>query len=89
MWLEIPALHASRGAYLRAIRLIDFDGTAHRVPLGLVGGLTLANQIMRACSKDLLVDASKALIAFRELVAQNVRNVKRSGLLLVDPHVPR
>ena len=79
VWFEIPLLHSSQGAYLRALRLIEFDGKTHRVPLTLDGGATLARGILRGCSTPLWIEARKALAEGEELTFGQIR-LDRSGI---------
>jgi hypothetical protein len=61
VWFEISPLHSRAGAYVSALRLLDFDGEEHRVPLAVNDGATLANSVVQACSGPLLLEARRAL----------------------------
>lgn len=61
VWFEVAVIHSRSGAYLRALRLLDFSGAVHRVPLAVEGGDTLAEAILSACSGPLLAEAKQAL----------------------------
>lgn len=61
VWFEVAVLHSQSGAYLRALRLREFGGAVHRVPLAVEGGDTLAEAILSACSGPLLAEAKQAL----------------------------
>jgi len=61
IWIEIPRLHSTKGAYARALVLLDFAGTKHRIPLTVHDGAILGNAILHACSMPLLTDARKAI----------------------------
>ena len=61
IWLEIDALHSQSGAYLRALRLVDFSGSIHHVPLAVNDAAVLAKAVFHGCSGPLLTDARQAL----------------------------
>lgn len=59
-WFSFEPLQFRDGARLRSIRLVDFGGRAHRIPLALVNGTSLASGILRG-SALLRRDAMRAL----------------------------
>jgi uncharacterized protein DUF6585 len=61
VWFEIPVLHSRAGAYVTALRLVDYEGEAHRLFLDVNDGATLANSVLHGCSGPLLVEARRAL----------------------------
>jgi hypothetical protein len=61
VWFEISPLHSRAGASVSALRLVDFDGEAHRLPLAVNDGAALANSVVQACSGPLLLEARRAL----------------------------
>jgi Family of unknown function (DUF6585) len=85
VWFEIPPLHSTQGAYLRALRLVDFDGKTHRVPLTLDGGATLARAILRGCSTPLWIEARNAL-AEGEVLTFGRNRLDRSGITVNEAY---
>ncbi|NUP11780.1 MAG: hypothetical protein HOW73_37510 [Polyangiaceae bacterium] len=61
IWFGISLLHAQAGAYLHTIRILDYSGHVHSVPIAVKNGATLANAVLRACSEALLLEAKRAL----------------------------
>ncbi|KYF70615.1 hypothetical protein BE15_05190 [Sorangium cellulosum] len=61
VWYEIRPIHNQAGAYLGALRLVDYSGEEHRLPLAVNDGGTLAISVLRECSGPLLVEARRAL----------------------------
>jgi hypothetical protein len=63
VWFDVDPIHATDGAYLRSLYLVQHSGAKHRVPLGVENGATLANGVLRGCSGPLLIEARRALAA--------------------------
>jgi hypothetical protein len=61
VWFEIDTFHNQAGAYLHAMRILDFAGEVHRVPLALIGSAAIVTSVLRECSAPLLVEARQAL----------------------------
>ena len=86
IWFEIPRLQSSRGARLRALRLVTFDGQVHRVPLLLdAGGPALANAILQACATPLIAEARQALTRGETLTFGSVQ-LGRRGITVKGAH---
>lgn len=81
VWFETSLLHSKQGAYLRALRLVDFAGASHRVPLEVNDGAALANSVLRCCSLPLLVEARRALADGEALTFRQVR-LDRDGITI-------
>ncbi|WP_437662681.1 DUF6585 family protein [Sorangium sp. So ce1182] len=61
VWFEIRPVHSQAGATLGALRLVEYSGEEHRLPLAVNDGITLANSVLRGCSAPLLLEARRAL----------------------------
>ena len=61
VWFEIDAVQGRAGASLRALRLIDHQGSAYHVPLGVAGAPAVVDAVLRATSAPLLAEARRAL----------------------------
>lgn len=79
LWLDIPALHNQAGAYLRAIRLVDYAGFVHCVPITVQNGAALAHAVMRQCTDALLSDARQAMAEGESLTFASAR-LDREGI---------
>src|SRR5262249_32792618 len=60
-WFEVDVLQSQAGASLRGLRLVDYAGRTHHLPLGVVDAGALANAVLRACSGPLVLEARRAL----------------------------
>ncbi|WP_437956606.1 DUF6585 family protein [Sorangium sp. So ce119] len=61
VWYEIRPIHNQAGAYLGALRLVEYSGEEHRLPLAVNDGATLAISVLRGCSGPLFLEARRAL----------------------------
>ena len=88
IWIEIGKLQSKEGGYLRALRLVDFDGQTHRFPLGVAGGVALAKVLFRECAVPLFKDARRALADGGTLRFTEDVQVTREGLRVRDDFAP-
>jgi len=79
VWFEIGRLHSDQGAFLRALRLVDFDGRQRRVPLVVEDALRLSKAILRGASLPLLLQARRALDR-GETLTFGTTTIDRDGL---------
>ncbi|MEZ4294885.1 MAG: DUF6585 family protein [Polyangiaceae bacterium] len=62
VWFEIAWLKTGSGAHLRALRLLDFSGGTHRLPLAVLGAQQLVSAVLAGCSVPLFAEAKAALL---------------------------
>jgi hypothetical protein len=73
VWFEVDTVQGRSGASLQGIRLRDYEGRTHHVPVGLVGAPTVVGAILRACSQPLVAEARRALDEGEPLTFGRVR----------------
>jgi hypothetical protein len=61
VWFDLERIHHQAGARLHALRLVDFDGAVHQVPLAFEGAAAFTGAVLRETSGPLLVEARQAL----------------------------
>jgi len=61
VWFELARVHDQAGAQLHALRLVDFGGATHHVPLAFEDAGGLAGGVLRETSGPLLTEAREAL----------------------------
>lgn len=63
VWLVLDPVRSPVGtvAMIRALRVVDRDGVACRIPTNLEGGIEITNWVLRHCSLPLQADATRAL----------------------------
>ncbi len=87
VWFEFDWLDRRSGTPLRAIRLLDFSGQSHRVPLALNDAATLATSVLQGCSTPLLQEARRALALGETLTFGDVR-LDRDGITVREARLP-
>jgi hypothetical protein len=87
VWFEIDTFQNQSGAHLRALRLRDFAGAVHRLPLALQGAPALVGAVLRACQGPLLAEARQALREGETLTFAKVR-LDRQGITVGDARRP-
>ncbi|MDC3952905.1 DUF6585 family protein [Polyangium jinanense] len=86
VWFEIDRLQGQAGASLLAIRLVDFDGEVHRLPLGVSAAAALADGVLRACSGPLLTEARQALAEGETLTFGHIQ-LDRAGITVAGARI--
>jgi hypothetical protein len=78
VWVELKMVrrHFASMALIKALRLVEHDGTSHRVPMP---DPVLCQAIVRRCSESLLGEARRALAAGESLQFAGI-GFSRSGL---------
>jgi hypothetical protein len=61
VWFELELTYNQAGARLHALRLLDFGGAVHLVPLAFEGAAAFAGAVLRETSEPLLVEARQAM----------------------------
>jgi len=87
VWFEVDPLHSRAGAYLRALRLVDYAGEEHRLHIAVNEGATLANSVLRGCSGPLLLEAVRALREGETLTFGQIQ-LDRAGITVNGARVP-
>jgi hypothetical protein len=61
VWFELDRIHNQSGSRLHALRLVDFGGAVHHVPLAFEGAAAFVGAVLRETSGPLLAEARQAL----------------------------